>query len=390
MIPYGRQYIDDEDIAEVIKTLQSDWVTQGPKTEEFEEALAGYCGAAYAVVLSSGTAALHGAYCAAGLNKGDELITTPMTFAATANAGVYLGANPVFADIEPDTGNIDCTDAASLITKKTKLIAPVDYAGHPFNGKSLFETASKRGIIIVEDACHALGAMYMADSKWRRIGSCRYSHMTVFSFHPVKAITTGEGGAVLTNDKTFYEALKQFSQHGIVKSASNFLYPPDGPWYYEMQTLGMNYRMTDFQAALGISQLAKLSSFIERRRKIAAFYNNTFRGNPYFDIPPERDYAKSSYHIYPIRLKRPHQKKLIFEQLRANYIGVQCHYIPVTHHPFYRARGSAHCPNAEEFYQRQISIPIYPAMTNEDCHVVCEKVFDVFEALDDTQGHGQR
>jgi UDP-4-amino-4,6-dideoxy-N-acetyl-beta-L-altrosamine transaminase len=381
MIPYGRHYIDEDDIAEVVKTLRSGWITQGPRPEEFEEGLANLCGASYAVVFSSGTAALHGAYFAAGLGGGDEFITTPMTFAATANAGVYLGAEPVFADIEPDTGNIDAAAAADMITNKTRLIAAVDYAGHPADLKTLRETAIKHGIIVVEDACHALGAAYMADDgSWKRTGSCAYSSMAVFSFHPVKSITTGEGGAVLTNDKAFYEKLKTFRQHGITKSAENFNYPPDGSWYYEMQHLGYNYRMTDFQAALGISQLGKLGWFIERRREIAAFYNNSFTDNPYFDIPVERDYARSAYHLYPIRLKDRYidKKKWIFSRLRENDIALQCHYIPVTHHPFYRARRAAHCPNADDFYQRQISIPIYPGMTDADTQFVRDKLIDAF------------
>ncbi|MBF0488511.1 MAG: UDP-4-amino-4,6-dideoxy-N-acetyl-beta-L-altrosamine transaminase [Nitrospirae bacterium] len=382
MIPYGRHYIDEDDIAEVVKTLRSGWITQGTKTGEFEEALADCCGASYAVVFSSGTAALHGAYAAAGLGSGDEFITTPMTFAATANAGVFLGATPVFADIESDTGNIDAATAASLITNKTKLIAAVDYAGHPFDGKALFEASVKHGIIIVEDACHALGAMSMAeDGEWKRTGSCLHCHMAVFSFHPVKSITTGEGGAVLTNDKGLYDKLKMFGHHGITKSMDDFQYAPNGPWYYEMQTLGYNYRMTDFQAALGISQLKKLNEFIRRRREIAGLYNNAFRDNRYFDIPVERDYAKSAYHLYPIRLKDQYKddKRLIFPRLREKGIGVQCHYIPVTHHPFYRARGyTAHCPNTDDFYSRQISIPIFPGMTDEDTQFVHDKLIEVF------------
>ncbi|MCG6553727.1 MAG: UDP-4-amino-4,6-dideoxy-N-acetyl-beta-L-altrosamine transaminase [Candidatus Magnetominusculus sp. LBB02] len=379
MIPYGRHYIDEEDIAEVVKTLRSGWITQGPKPHEFEEALAQYCGASYAVVFSSGTAALHGAYYAAGLGRGDEFITTAMTFAATANAGLYLGARPVFADIEPDTGNIDSQAALNLITPKTRLISAVDYAGHPYDGKTLYEAASRDGLIVVEDACHALGAMHMADGRWERIGSCRYSHMAVFSTHPVKSITTGEGGAVLTNDKGFYKKLRMFSQHGITKTAADFQYPPDGPWYYEMQTLGYNYRMTDFQAALGLSQLLKLPNFIKRRREIAAFYDNAFRGNPHFDIPVERDYAKSAYHLYPIRLKNPKQKNLLFSRLKDQGIGLQCHYIPVTRHPFYRQMGIPPCPTAEDFYQRQVSIPIYPAMTEDDMKTVCRKLPEAFD-----------
>ncbi|MBF0456346.1 MAG: UDP-4-amino-4,6-dideoxy-N-acetyl-beta-L-altrosamine transaminase [Nitrospirae bacterium] len=386
MIPYGRHFIDEGDIAEVVKTLHSGWITQGPKPEEFEQALASYCGASYAVVFSSGTAALHGAYFAAGLQRGDEFITPAMTFIATANAGVYLGADPVFADIESDTGNIDAASAASLITKKTRLIAAVDYAGHPFNGKPLYETAVKNGLVLVEDACHALGASHMADDgSWKRTGSCQYSHMTVFSFHPVKSITTGEGGAVVTNDKDFYDRLRLFGSHGIAKHAANFQYPPDGPWYYEMQELGYNYRMTDFQAALGLSQLKKLPLFLERRRDIAAYYDNAFRGNRFFDIPVERDYAKSAWHLYPIRLKEQYKdsKRNIFLQLREKGIGVQCHYIPVTHHPFYRRRGEVHLPQTEDFYQRQISIPIFPALTYMDMEYVRQKIYDVFENMPD-------
>ncbi|MBF0320557.1 MAG: UDP-4-amino-4,6-dideoxy-N-acetyl-beta-L-altrosamine transaminase [Nitrospirae bacterium] len=382
MIPYTRHYIDEDDIAEVVKTLRSAWLTQGQRPEEFEEQLAGYCGASYAVVFNSGTAALHGAYFAAALGRGDEVITTPITFAATANAVLYLGAEPVFADIEPDTGNIDPAAVESLITTKTRLIASVDYAGHPANCIAIHKIAAKHGLTIVEDACHALGAMYLADGNWRRTGESIYSHMSVFSFHPAKSITTGEGGAVLTNNKALYNKLRLFRQHGITKSIEAFHYPPDGDWYYEQQALGYNYRMTDFQAALGISQLKKLDHFIERRREIAAFYDDTFRGNPYFDIPVERDYAKSAYHLYPIRLKDRDKKKLAFSRLREKGIGVQCHYIPVYNHPYYRTRYKAQCPNADDFYQRQISIPIYPAMAQKDTQIVSDKIREVFEEMD--------
>ena len=294
MIPYSRQFIDEEDIEEVVKVLKSDFITQGPKIQEFEKKLAKYCGPKYAVVFNSGTSALHGAYFALlGLRKGDEFITSPITFVATANAGLYLGAKPVFVDIEADTGNIDALKIEKKITKKTKLIVPVHYAGHPVDLEKISEIAKKNKLFVVEDACHALGAKYRRqkavsskqnkDKKsedWIKIGSCKYSDMTVLSFHPVKHITTGEGGSVLTNNEEFYQRLLMFRTHGITKDSSRFTIHDSrliGDWYYEMQFLGYNYRMTDIQAALGTSQLKKLDSFVDRKRAIADCYNKAFR-----------------------------------------------------------------------------------------------------------------
>ncbi len=259
-IPYGKQLIEDDDIAAVAETLRSDFITQGPKVEEFEDALAAYCGAKHAVVFNSGTSALHAAYFAAGLAYGEEFITSPITFSATATAGLFLGAKPVFAPVEPDTGNIDTASLNDLITSKTKLIVPVHFAGAPVDSKALFGILQSTGgkIVIVEDACHALGTEYRDESTWLKVGALKHSHMCAFSFHPVKAITTGEGGAVTTNDSLYYRKLKLFRNHGITKQTDNFVNPEGAPWYYEMQCEGLNYRMTDIAAALGISQLKKL------------------------------------------------------------------------------------------------------------------------------------
>ncbi len=378
-IPYGKQFIDEDDIKEIVEVLKSDFITQGNKVPEFEKKLANYCGTKYAVVFNSGTSALHGAYFALGLSKDDEFITTPITFAATANAGLYLGAKPVFVDVEPDTGNIDINKIEEKITEKTKLISVVHYAGHPVYLEKIKQIADKYGLKVIEDACHALGAKY----KGEKIGNCKYSDATVFSFHPVKHITTGEGGAVLTNDREIYEKLLMFRNHGITKDKSKFLNNPDGEWYYEMQFLGYNYRMTDIQSALGISQLKKLDKFVEKRRKIAKIYNEAFKNNSYFDIPVEKDYAFHSYHLYSIRLKDEYKEKKreIFENLKKEGIGVQVHYIPVYLHPYYQKLGykKGICPNAEDFYTRQISIPIYPAMNDEDINFVIEKVWKVFK-----------
>jgi UDP-4-amino-4,6-dideoxy-N-acetyl-beta-L-altrosamine transaminase len=378
-IPYSRQCIDKKDIGEVVKVLKSDFVTQGPKGQEFENKLAVYCGSKFAIIFNSGTSALHGAYFALGLKKDDEFITSPITFAATSNAGLYLGAKSVFIDVEKHTGNIDTTKIETKITKKTKLIVPVHYAGHPVDLQKISQIAKKHNLFVVEDACHALGAKY----KGEPIGNCKYSDMTVLSFHPVKHITTGEGGAVLTNNKEFYKKLLMFRSHGITKD--QFLNKPDGDWYYEMQFLGYNYRMTDIQAALGVSQLKKLDAFVERRRAIAELYNEAFKDNPYFDIPREKNYAFSSYHLYPIRLKIAckKEKREIFSKLREKGLGVQTHYIPAYWHPYYRnlKYNKGLCPVAEDFYQREISIPVYPGMTNSNIKYVIQTLLNNIKRL---------
>jgi UDP-4-amino-4,6-dideoxy-N-acetyl-beta-L-altrosamine transaminase len=374
-IPYSRQCIDKSDIDEVVRVLKGDFITQGPKIQEFESELANYCGSRYAVVFNSGTSALHGAYFVAGLKKGDEFITSPLTFAATANAGRYLGAKPVFVDVEYHMGNIDASKIEKKITEKTKLIVPVHYAGQAADLKKIQTIAKKYHLLVIEDACHALGAYY----RGRKIGSCEYSDMTILSFHPVKHITTGEGGAVLTNNKDFFKKLSMFRSHGVTKD--HFINESHGDWYYEMHFLGYNYRMTDIQAALGISQLKKLDSFVKRRREIAALYNRAFKDHPSIDILPEKDHFSASYHLYPIKLKGYPNKKEAFTLLKAKGLGVQVHYMPVYWHPYYRALGykKGLCPVAEEFYQRVVSIPLYPSMSNRDASYVIKAVSDLYE-----------
>lgn len=381
-IPYGRQYVDDDDIRAVVEVLKGDFITQGKTVEKFERALAEYCGAKYCVVFNSGTSALIAAYKALGLQKEDKFITSPITFVATSNAGLINGARVIFGDVEPDTGNLNPEGLENLIDEKTKLIVPVHYAGHPVDLEAFRKIADKHNLFLVEDACHALGAKYK-DSK---IGSCEYSDAAVFSFHPVKHITTGEGGAVLTNDKTLYKLLKLVRNHGITKNVEDFINPPDGDWYYEQHLLGYNFRITDFQCALGLSQLKKLDWFVSRRREIANYYNERFKGNPYFDLPPERDYAFHSYHLYPIRLKEKYHpyKREIFKKFRQKGLGVQVHYIPVYRQPYYRRMGFENfsLPNAERFYISEISLPIFPAMDNRTVEEVVKRTFEVFEEME--------
>jgi len=371
-IPYGRHWISDDDIESVVDVLESDWLTQGPKIEEFEKEISAYCGSNYAVVFNSGTSALHAAFSVLRLNKDDEFITTPNTFVATANAGLHTGIKPIFVDIEEDTGNLNTSKVEERITERTRLIVPVHYSGHPVDMGKIYEIAERKNLYVIEDACHALGAKY----KGYKTGGCNYSDMTVFSFHPVKHITTGEGGAVLTNNKDFYKKLLMSRSHGIEKRS--FINKPDGDWYYEMQSLGYNYRMTDIQAALGISQLRKSDKFIDRRKEIARLYDSEFRDNPWFDIPPVRSYASSSYHLYPIRFKDEfiQRKKEIFSRLKERGFGVQVHYIPVYWHPFYKNMGykKGICPIAEDFYFKELSLPIYPAMNGEEQRYVIEGI----------------
>jgi UDP-4-amino-4,6-dideoxy-N-acetyl-beta-L-altrosamine transaminase len=382
-IPYGKQWIEEDDIAEVVKVLKGDFITQGKVVEKFERALAEYCGAKYCVVFNSGTSALIGAYFAVGLTEGDNFITSPITFVATANAGLIWRAKVRFGDVEEDTGNLSPAEAEKLIDEKTKLIVPVHYAGHPVDLEKFRALADKHNPFLIEDACHALGARY----KNSKIGSADFSDAVVFSFHPVKHITTGEGGAVLTNDYTLYKRLKLVRNHGITKNLDEFLYPPDGDWYYEQHHLGFNFRITDFQCALGISQLRKLDKFVTLRRNIAKFYNERFKGNPYFNLPVEKDYAYHSYHLYPIRLKEkflPHKRE-IFKSLRRAGLGVQVHYIPVYKQPYYRKIGfeGFSLPRAERFYKAEISLPLFPSMDKETMEQVVERTFKVFKEIEE-------
>lgn len=378
-LPYGKQCIDETDIRNVVNVLKSDFITQGPKIDEFERKLAEYCGSKYAVAFNSGTSALHGAYFAMGIGKGDEIITSPNTFVATSNAALYLNATPIFTDIEKETGNLDVSKVEEKITEKTKLVVPVHYSGNPVDLKELYKIAEEKNIKIIEDAAHAIGAKYHGE----KLGNSKYSEMSIFSFHPVKHITTGEGGAVLTNDKSYYEKLIMFRSHGITKN--HFVNEPDGDWYYEMHYLGFNYRITDIQAVLGISQLEKLDTFVKRRRNIAKLYQNAFEDNPFFRIVTEKANCNSSYHLYPLLIEEKYKdkKKEIFLKLRDEGLGVQVHYIPVYLQPYYQNLGykKGLCPKSEDFYQREISIPMYPSMSNEDVDYVIRKVFKVFESF---------
>jgi UDP-4-amino-4,6-dideoxy-N-acetyl-beta-L-altrosamine transaminase len=377
-IPYGRQSLDRRDITEVNKVLRSDWLTQGPKIAEFEKGLCAYTGAKYAVAVSSGTAALHIASLAAGLKDGDEAITSPITFVASANCALYCGARPVFADISPDTANIDPNEISKKITRRTKVIIPVHFAGHPCDLTEIARIARKKNVMIIEDAAHALGSEY----KGSKIGSCKYSDMTIFSFHPVKTITTGEGGAVLTNNKKLYGDLLLFRNHGITKDRSLIGRTMRGcDWYYEMHDLGFNYRITDIQSALGLSQLKKVNKFVEKRRSVAALYDNAFSANEFFDTPIEKEGARSSYHLYPIRLNGAciNKRKEIFASMRSSGIGVQVHYIPVYMQPYYRNLGYdlGICPNAEDYYNRVMSLPIYPDLNVSQARYVINTLLKI-------------
>ncbi len=355
-IPYGHQWIDSDDIKEVVKVLKSDWLTQGSKIEEFEKAVAKYCKAKYAIAVSSGTSALYLAYVVAGITLGDEVITTPLTFAATANMIFFCGAKPVFADIKEDTLNIDPKEIEKKITKKTKAIVTVDFGGQPCDYEEILKIARKYKLLVIEDASHALGGEYGG----KKVGGI--ADMTILSFHPVKHITTGEGGMILTDNKNFYEKLKVLRSHGIIKK------PEKGGWYYEIENPSFNFRITDIQCALGISQLKKIDSFIKRRREIVVIYNKSFKNIKEIIIPIQKDPAKSSWHLYPIQIKGLDRKK-VFEDLRKMGIGVQVHYMPLHLHPFYKKEFDyklGDFPIAERYYKRAITLPLFPKMTDKD------------------------
>src|SRR5712692_340068 len=359
LLPYGRQSLDEADVQAVVEVLRSDWLTTGPKIAEFEERFAEWVGARHAVSFSSGTAALHGAAFTAGLGPGDEAITTPMTFCATANCILYQGATPVFADVSADTLNLDPNEVSKKTSSKTKAIIAVDYAGHPVALDELGQLAKaqvKRALLI-EDASHALGAEY----RGKRAGSI--ADMTVFSFHPVKHLTTGEGGMVAANDARLAETLRRFRNHGISSEARQR--QESGQWFYEMVLLGFNYRLTDIACALGLSQLEKLAANLARRREIAAQYAEAFR-----DLPAMG-------------------RREIFRALRAENIGVNVHYIPVHQHPYYRERFKSKegYPVAEDAYERLISLPMFHSMTAQDVEDVIHALGKVVTCF---EGKGER
>lgn len=361
-IPYARQSIDAKDIRAVTSVLKSDYITQGPKVNEFEKKVASYCSVKYAVALNSGTSALHAACFSADIKPGDEVVTSPVSFAASSNCVLYCGGIPRFADVLEDTVTIDPSAIKALITRKTKAIIPVDFAGHPAELEGIKRIASKRGLVIIEDAAHALGAEY----KGRKVGSCRFSDMTILSFHAVKHITTGEGGMVLTNSRKFYDRLVMFRSHGITRDRHMLINKNEGRWFYEMQFLGFNYRITDIQCALGLSQMYKLDNFIKRRKEIACFYKEAFAEMEEVMCLEEREYAVSSWHIFPIRVKNNRDE--IFNILRSKGVGVNVHYIPVYYHPYYKSLGykKGLCSKAEKYYKETLTLPLYPQMSNSE------------------------
>ena len=359
-ITYGRQTISQDDTAEVIKALNSPAITQGEFVPAFENALKEYTGAKYAIAVSSGTAALHAAYAALGLKENDEIITSPNTFAATSNAALYLNAKVKFADINADNFLIDENKINPLITKNTKIITPVHYAGLTCNMEEISSTAKNHNIKIVEDACHALGSYY----KNSKTGSCTYSDAAVFSFHPVKHITTGEGGAVLTNDEEVYKKCLLFRSHGIEKS--NFKHIPDSPAYHEMQLLGFNYRMTDIQAALGISQLKKLDSFVKRRLEIADIYYDAFKNSSKIKMQKRYNDRLNSHHLFSVVFENNSLRDKVYEVI-PNYEDLGYNY--------------KETPLAYDFYRRELSLPVYPLLTNEEVYFVIDKIDTALKVL---------
>jgi len=370
-IPYGCQCIDEDDIAAVVRALRNPLITKGPMVEKFETAVAEYCGARYGVAFNSGTSALHGAMFAAGVGPEDEVITSTMTFAASANAALYMGARPVLADIDPDNYCLDMAGLRKAITGRTKAVVPVDYAGYPVNMAGIMEIAREHNLVVIEDAAHALGAA----RNGAKVGS--QADMTMFSFHPVKHITTGEGGMIVCNEERLCKRLKLFRSHGITTD-EEMLTANEGPWYYEMQELGYNYRITDIQCALGLSQLKKLEIFIERRNEIATRYDKALAAVDWLDIPPRPPgNCRHAYHLYPIRVKEGVDRKELFNYLRASSIGVQVHYIPVHLQPYYRRQFAYHPGeflNAEALYAGEISLPIFYSFSDHDQDYVIDKL----------------
>ncbi len=362
--PYGHQNITEDDIACVAEALRADFITSGPVVESFERAICEYTGAKYCVALSNATAGLHIAAMAAGLKEGDEAITSPITFLSSANCARFCGATVVFADIDPATANISVSEIEKKITDKTKLIVPVHFAGQSCDMRRIREIAAERSITVIEDAAHAIGSDYLGT----KVGSCEYSDMTVFSFHPVKTITTGEGGAITTNDESLYKRLKALRSHGVYKEGEMAR-----DWRYEMRELGFNYRMTELQAALGVSQMRRLGAFKARRREIVKFYNERL-GLPHLR---EEEFSNACFHLYPVLLEN---RAEVYRKAREKGLFLQVHYIPVYSQPYYRSLGlydPRDYPNAEEYYRKTISLPLYPALTDADLEEIARRLGEI-------------
>ena len=384
-LPYGRQTIDDLDIQAVIDVLNADYITQGPKVQEFEEALSKYVGAKYAVVCNSGTSALHIACQALGLSKGGNLVTTPITFLATANCAQFVGADTKFVDIDPKTFCMSVNKLEKLLSKeKIEVVVPIHMAGHSADMQDIYNLKIKYGFHIIEDSCHALGGVY----RETKVGSCKFSDMSTFSFHPVKHITTAEGGAVTTNDKELYKKLLRFRNHGMYKISEEFVnnklaYDDKGLpniWYYEISEVGHNYRITDIQCAIGISQLKKNNSFIESRRNIANIYNDGFKDNPHINTPIEFNNIKHVYHLYTIIVdfdKIGKNRNQVMKELKEEMIGTQVLYIPIHLQPYYAKKynfkqGDFHL--SEKYYDGCLSIPMYPTLTKSEIDYIIDRV----------------
>lgn len=378
---YGHQYLDEKDVQAVVEVLHSDYLTCGPKITELEQKLCELTGAKYAVVCSNDTAALHIACMAAGVSAGDEVITTPITFLASSNCALYCGAKPVFADIDEETYNIDPKEIEKAMTPKTKAVVAVDYTGQVVDLDAIMETCHKQNVVVIEDAAHSIGTLY----KGRPIGSI--ADMTTFSFHPVKTVTAGEGGAVLTDNEEYYKKLLLYRSHGMTRDQAQMTKESEGGWYYQMIDLGYNYRMTDMQAALLISQLEKLPMFSKRRKEIVARYNEAFSRIPELTLQQELEGSDTTRHLYILRIK-PEKLRIdrrgFFDALAAENIMCNVHYIPIYLQPYYQEMGypKGLCPRAEKLYSEMMSLPLYYAMTDQDVEDVItavQKIVDYYK-----------
>lgn len=375
MLPYGRQSIADDDVEAVSAVLRGDWLTTGPAVKQFEADLAEWTGGNPAVSVTSGTAALHVAYAAAGIGPGDEIVTTPLTFVATASAAALLGATIVFADVSDDTGNLDPAAVEPALTDRTRVVAGVDYAGHPIDAEPLRRLAHARGALLLEDAAHSIG------STWhdRPVGSL--ADLTTMSFFPTKNLTTAEGGAVVASDETLVDRARRFRNVGLVRERDRLRYPDEGPWHQEVHEFGLNYRLPDVLCALGSSQLARLAAFKARRAELHAHYNQALADVAEVRTPTCRAGAEPAWHLYPLRVLDG-SRLALFEHLRANGIGVQVNYLPVYWHPVFEDLGFRRglCPVAERYYSQEISLPLFPDLKDDQVDQVVDLVRGFFAA----------